>query len=57
LSLVREGYARLPRFVSADELPLLRAAAASQEGDADGCARPNNTLLPLSRDAPAEFAI
>jgi hypothetical protein len=57
VNLAREGYARLPRFVAAAELPLLRAAAASQEGDADGCARPNNTLLPLSRDAPAEFAI
>jgi hypothetical protein len=46
---VRGGYALLPRWLGAAELPAVRAAAAAIDA-APACPRENNTLLPLRWD-------
>jgi Phytanoyl-CoA dioxygenase (PhyH) len=49
---MRDGYALLPGWLAADDLPTVRAAAgALAAGDvAPACPRENNTLLPLRWD-------
>jgi hypothetical protein len=52
-SLDVDGFARLPAFLSAEEMAALRALLARATAGAEGaCERPHNTLLPLRWDDP-----